>query len=169
MLRKGREVRSRTNYIMGTDHRLFGNVSVREPRHNSDYYLVLGCLHSASLKEHMWYLGERKKPPLCLPTKPTREDKIFAALRRDVSKAWAREARINKWISAATWILFDERVSARRYPEEGHTIPRRLGHAIKASFTTDSRRRAEEAGSEVEALVGADPPLIQVAWHRIKG
>ena len=50
MLRKGREVRSRTDYILGTDRRIFGNVSVRDPRHNSDHYLVLGCLHSASLK-----------------------------------------------------------------------------------------------------------------------
>ena len=29
MLQKGREVRSRTDYILGTDRRLFGNVSVR--------------------------------------------------------------------------------------------------------------------------------------------
>ena len=39
-----------TDYILGTDRRLFGNVSVRDPRHNSDHYLVLGCLRSASLK-----------------------------------------------------------------------------------------------------------------------
>ena len=59
MLRKGREVRSRTDYILGTDHRLFGNVSVRDPRHNSDHYMVLGCLHSASLTDHKRYLGGR--------------------------------------------------------------------------------------------------------------
>ena len=80
MIREGREVRSRTDYILGTDRRLFGNVSVRYPRHNSDHYLVMGCLHSASLKEHMWYLGGQKKLPLRPPTEPTREDKIFAAL-----------------------------------------------------------------------------------------
>ena len=44
-----------------------------------------------------------------------------------------------------------------------------MGHAIKASLMTDRRRCAEEAGAEVEALVGVDPPLIQEAWHRIKG
>ena len=54
MLRNGREVRSQTDYILGTDHRLFVNVSVQDPRHNSDHYMVLGCLHSASLTEHMW-------------------------------------------------------------------------------------------------------------------
>ena len=37
MIRYGREVRSRTDYILGTDHCLFGNVSVWDPRHNSDH------------------------------------------------------------------------------------------------------------------------------------
>ena len=52
MIMEGRDVRSRTDYILGTDHHLFGNVSIRDPMHNSDHYMVLGCLHSASLKEH---------------------------------------------------------------------------------------------------------------------
>ena len=47
MLQKGREVRSRTDYILGTDRRLFRNVAVRDPRHNSDHYMVLGCIPSA--------------------------------------------------------------------------------------------------------------------------
>ena len=46
MLRKGREVRSQTDYILGTDSRLFNNVAGRDPRHNSDHYMVLGCLPS---------------------------------------------------------------------------------------------------------------------------
>ena len=50
MIREGREVRSRTDYILGTDCRLFGNVSARDPRHNSDHYMVMGCLRSSSLK-----------------------------------------------------------------------------------------------------------------------
>ena len=49
MLWKGRDVRYRTDYILGTDRRLFWNVSVRDPRHNSDHYMVLSCLPSASL------------------------------------------------------------------------------------------------------------------------
>ena len=38
MIRAGREVRYQTDYILGMDRRLFWNVSVREPRHNSDNY-----------------------------------------------------------------------------------------------------------------------------------
>ena len=107
MIREGREVRSRTDYILGTDCRLFGNIYVRDPRYNSDHYLVLGCMCSAPLKEHIQYLKRRKKLPLRPPTEPTREDKIFLALRRAVLKPRSREARRKELISAATWRLVD--------------------------------------------------------------
>ena len=42
MIREGMEVRSRTDYILGTNRCLFGNLSVWDPRHNSDHYMVLG-------------------------------------------------------------------------------------------------------------------------------
>ena len=42
MRRKGQVVRSWTDYILGTDRRLLKNVAVRDPRHNSDHYTVLG-------------------------------------------------------------------------------------------------------------------------------
>ena len=60
MIIEGKVVRSRTDYILGTDRRLFWNVSVRDPRHNKDYYMVLSCLHSASEREHTKYLTGRK-------------------------------------------------------------------------------------------------------------
>ena len=97
------------------------------------------------------------------PAEPTREDDVFAALRRAVQKTRVREARRNEWILTEMWILVDERVSARRYPAKGQAIKIRLGRAIKVSLAADRRRRTDEAGSEVEALVGADPPLIQEA------
>ena len=148
MIREGREVRSWTDYILGTDHHLFGNVSVQEPRHNSYHYMVLVCLHSALLKEHARYLGGRKWLPLRLPTAPTREDGISTALHRAVPKPLAPEARKNAWIFAATWILINERVSARRDIAKDQALIRRLGRAIKASLREDRKRRAEEAGVE---------------------
>ena len=169
MLGKVRKVRSRTDYILGTDHRICGKISVRDPQHNSDHYMVLGCLPSASLTEHKWYLRVRKTFPLKPPTEPTIEDDVFAALRRAVPKARAREARQNEWISTETWRLVDERVSARRDPEKGHAIKRRLGRAIKMILENDRRHRADEAGEEVEALVGSDPPIIKEDWHSIQG
>ena len=41
---------SATHYEVISDCCLFGNVSARYPRHNSDHYMVLGCLHSAPLR-----------------------------------------------------------------------------------------------------------------------
>ena len=131
--------------------------------------MVLGCLPSASLTEHNRYLERQEKFPLTPPTEPAREDDAFADLRRDVCKMRAKEARRNEWVLTETWRFVEERVSARRDPEKGQAIKRRLGRAIKASLAADRIRRADEAGEEVEALVGADPPLIQEAWHRIQG
>ena len=64
MIRAGREVRSQTYYILGTDHHLFWNVSVQDPIHNSDHYMVLGFLRSSPLREHYRYFGGPKRPPL---------------------------------------------------------------------------------------------------------
>ena len=137
MLRKGKEVRSRTDYILGTDRRLFGNVSVQDPRKNSDHYMVLGCLPSAPLSETKRYLGGRKRWPVRPPVKTTRTDELFAALRRAVPRAKRREARRNAWISAETWRLIDERVSARRDPRYGTLYRRRMGKAVQASLAAD--------------------------------
>ena len=84
MVRAGREVRSRTDYILGTDRPLFRNVTIRHPHHNLHHYLVLGCLRGAPLMEQFEYFGRLKQLPLRPLTTPTREDSLFAALRRDV-------------------------------------------------------------------------------------
>ena len=60
----GREVPYRTYYILGTDHYLFRNMAIQDPRHNLDHYMVLVCLHSALLREHTEYLGRRMRLPL---------------------------------------------------------------------------------------------------------
>ena len=73
ILRKLREVRSWTDYILGTDRRLFRNVTVRDPRKNSDHYMVLGCLLSAPPMEHKRYLGGSKRWPV-RPPGGTNED-----------------------------------------------------------------------------------------------
>ena len=119
VLRNGREVQSRTDYILGTDRRLFSNVAVREPRHNSEHYMVLGCLPSSPLTDQKRYLGRKKRWPVRLPVKSTQTDQLFAALRRALPKAQPHEARRNAWISEKTWRLIDERVSARRDPRYG--------------------------------------------------
>ena len=64
MVKEGKLVRYRTYYILGTDCHLFWNVSVWDPRHNTDHYMVLGCLCSANMREHTKYLTGHKRLPL---------------------------------------------------------------------------------------------------------
>ena len=52
MFRESKVVLSQTDYILVTDCYLVWNVSVRDPRHNTDHYMVLGCLRSAPEREH---------------------------------------------------------------------------------------------------------------------
>ena len=98
-----------------------------------------------------------------------REDTILAALWRAVTKPQAREARKNAWMLAETWRLVENRFSTRQDLAKDQALLRRLSPAIQASLTTDRRRQAEEAGEELEALFGSDPPMQREAWHRIKG
>ena len=90
MFQLGREVRSRTDYILETDCRLFSNVFVRYPLHNSDQYLFLGCLRITPLREHPNYLSRCTRIPLQPLTTPTREDRLFTALWRAIPnpKTW---------------------------------------------------------------------------------
>ena len=109
--------------------------------------MVLGCLHSASLRENARYLEGRKRLPLCPLTEPTREYIIFAALRRAVPKTQAQEAQKNAWILETTWILVDKRVSARRDIAKDQALIRRLGRTIRESLRKDRKRRTEKAGA----------------------
>ena len=51
------DVKSHMECILGTDCRLFQSNSIRYPIHNKDHYLILGCLHITTLKEHQCFLG----------------------------------------------------------------------------------------------------------------
>ena len=72
MVREGKLVRSRTDYLLGTDRSLFRNVYIRDPRHNTDHFMVVGCLRSAPAQDHARYIKGRRKIPLKPPTEPTR-------------------------------------------------------------------------------------------------
>ena len=111
MVREVKVVRSWTDYILGTEQILFRNVYVRDLRHNSNHFMVVGCLPSAPERKHTKYITGEKKLTLQLPTETTREDGIFAALQRAVPKPHVWEQITNKWIPEETWRLVGERVS----------------------------------------------------------
>ena len=47
------EVHSQTYHILSTDSYLLQNVVVQGTRHNTDHYLVLGCLLGAAPAAHL--------------------------------------------------------------------------------------------------------------------
>ena len=73
MVHMGQEVRSQTDYILGTDQRLFRNVSAWDPRRNSDHYLIVGWLYSTTLRENSKYLGRHTRIPLRPPGNTNKE------------------------------------------------------------------------------------------------
>ena len=102
MVRGGKAIRSRTDYILGTDCSLFRNVAVRDPHYKSDHYMVVGLLRGGTVREHIRYIVGGRRIPLTPPKRPTREDTIFRDLRRAVPKPQPREQHRNAWISEET-------------------------------------------------------------------
>ena len=84
MHRDVREVRSWTDYILFTGSNMFQNVAVWDARHNTDHYLVLGCLCRAAPDTHLLYLGKRTCFPIRPPANPENTDRIFAKLLRSI-------------------------------------------------------------------------------------
>ena len=114
MVRGGKAVRSWTDYILGTDPSLFTNVAVRDPRYNSDHYMVMGLLRGGTARVHDKYIAGRRKVPMQPRGRPTQEDELFGDLRRAVLKPQPQEQHRNAWISEETWRLVDEKVTMRR-------------------------------------------------------
>ena len=61
MRRDGLEVRSWTDYILGKYCRMFQDVSVQDPRKNSDHYMVLGCLRGEPVRGLTDYLRKARR------------------------------------------------------------------------------------------------------------
>ena len=114
MVRGGKAVRSRTDYILGTDRSLFRNVAVRDLRYNSDHYMVMGLLRGGTARAHDKYIAGRRKVPMQPRGRPTQEDELFGDLRRAVLKPQPREKHRNAWISEEIWRLIDEQVMMRQ-------------------------------------------------------
>ena len=165
----GRELRYQTDYIQGTDRRLFGNVSIWDPRHNSDHYMILGCLHITNLRGYTKYLGGHTRLPLWPPTTLTREDSIFADLHWEIPKPKVQESQKNVWISVDTWSLIDTRVSARKDPVSNQGLIWRLSHEIKSKL--EGRQRQGVRGSWQQYKVTPEPiphPLQKESCSRTK-
>ena len=163
MVLLGREVRSQTEYILGSSRWIFQNISARYSWHNSDHVVVMGCMCGASPRKNSRYLGRRTLLPLKPPGRQTRTraDKIFAGLHIAVPNPSIRSAHHNLWIEEETWRLIDERVSVRGELGRCQAQPRWMGRAIRAALKVDRRRQVERVGNDMEQLFTGDTPLLR--------
>jgi hypothetical protein len=171
MLRQGRLITSRCDYLLGVDRRTFTNVCLKAPRYDSDHYMVLGTIRSAKLKENRVYLRGRRKFPLETPTvRPmTQADCLFEDLRSSVERPENQVSRRASWISDESWKLIDTRLALRREAGHDQAAIRRLTRRIQASLKADRKSRVEKAGANVEALLQKEPSDLQGAWNALKG
>ena len=158
MVRGGKAVRSRTDYILGTDRSIFRNVAVRDPRHNSDHYMVMGLLRGGTVRENIRYIVGRRTLPLTPPKQPMREDSLFGDMRRAVTKPQPREQHRNKWISEETWRLVDERVTMRR---QASALPSEEDEVGKRAEDVGHCERWKAVRSRTDYILGTDRSLFR--------
>ena len=75
---------------MGHTVSLFQKVAVRDYRHKTNHYMVLGYLHGVTLREHQRYLGLLTRIPLYPSKQPSLECYLFASIRQAVPRKLAR-------------------------------------------------------------------------------
>ena len=112
MHRDSREVRYRTDYILGTDSRLLQNIAVRDASNNMERYLVLGCLCRAAPDMNLRYLGRRTNFPVRPPETLDKADRMFAKIWWAIHRPPWWERHFQAWISPKTWSLIDASIEA---------------------------------------------------------
>ena len=101
MQRYGQEVRSQTEYILGTDRRLFQDVDVRDTHHHLDHYMVLGYLRGDPAKELTGYIRKARRSPLrtLCHNLASAENKLFSEINTYISMPPLCKLVRRDWIS----------------------------------------------------------------------
>ena len=89
---------SRTDYIFGTGRRLFQKFSARELWHNTDHYLVQGCLCQVNQRENKCSFGMGMQILFHLTKRTSREENIFASLQQELPNKTARKCAQNSLV-----------------------------------------------------------------------
>ena len=117
MLQGDQDVHSRTDYLLGTYHRLFHNISVQDACHNSDPYLVLSCLSRSPAAGHFFCTMNNRRFPVWLSTVPIRVYCLFSELWGVIPKLPQWKFPCQSWISPETWRLINAIILVCRYKD----------------------------------------------------
>ena len=166
-IREGDLVRSRPDYVLSRDRRLFTKVAIRRPRHfDSDHRLIRATLTSNPLGENKAYLRGRRKFPRRTPKwgPSTELDSLFQAIEDSVPRGGRQRSGPRRaWISENSWKLVDARSCLRHSLTYTQAEYRRLGRLLKASLKEDRRQRCAKAGAA--ALAAYEVGEAQEAWR----
>ena len=172
-VREGVLLRSRCDYILGTDRRLFESVGLRDPQqYSTDHLMLRGRLLRQPTKSHNRYLRGRRKFPLRLPKfgPLTQADTMFQDIkqRASIPRLAHNTHPRPQWISPATIRLIDQRCSLRRNKFHNRATARQLTRQIKAGLKLDRKRRTEAAATQMANLLAGEDPDLQGAYTVLK-
>jgi len=167
--RGGFTIRSRCDYILGSDRRMFSNVYLKDPRcFTSDHYMVVGRITSATRSQNCSYLRSRTRYPLGPPRGGplTQVDSIFQELKKSVAPPPPRKRNYRSWISDNTWKLVDARAALRRASPSDRAAFRQKDREVKAAIKADRTKRVDNAAEAIDTLLMDNN--VQGAWTRAK-
>lgn len=172
-MRQGTLIRSRCDYILGTDRRLIQRLRIRDTRHyDSDHYMLRARLLRSPTNCHFKYLKGRRAFPLNHGTGAKSE----IDTRFDELKAMGEHPRgpqkpdRPQWISEATLKLMDARSQLRKDPHHCRNRARTLTRQVRQGLKQDRQRRAERAATAIGECLSGGPGDhdIQGAYNIIK-
>jgi paraquat-inducible protein B len=167
MRRDGTILRSRCDYILGTDRRIFTYIAIKDPCYNSDHLMVTGGILSAPKTEHKKYLRCRRKFPLRRQTTTsnvtaeTEYDKLKQHI--EIQAPEINRATKTPWISDSTWKLIDARASKSKRQSFLPGERKRLSRRKKRAIHRDRKQRTTNTGNEIEQKL--QDGNIKGAWN----
>ena len=151
-------MKSRTDYILGMDYRMFQYFDVLETRHNIDHYLLLGCHRGTTHICNQLYLGKRMRLPLHHLRRPSQDDNIFSFICQVAPKTLAHERMHSSCISKETWRVINARLSLCRAPYRDQRRIHNLSHRVWLLLFGYQWRNAVEEVTVVDSLLVYDLP-----------
>ena len=115
---------------------------IQDLHHNSYHLTILGCLSSATAKEHQNYLEERILFLLWPPTSTKmQEDTLFYDVQDAIMKPTVRDNRRDMWILEDMWTLVNIITALRRDPTRDQSKVIHLGLQVKTSLHANRKSR----------------------------
>ena len=158
MHRGGQEVHSRTNYILGIYCRLLWNVVVRYAQHNTDHYLVLGCLCGAAPSAHSRYIRKCKCFPIKTPMTPYGIDCLFVDI-------WGGDSQATLEVTPTPGVRIAGKLAS--YQHQDYGTPEQGPAEIKGAHLYDQEKPpiGRVLESSQDRLRSGVPPHVQSASY----